>query len=409
MMRKIIKWGLLFAAAVFTCQVHRKKKEKSGLNWNAYTKSLLGLSKAGEDRKAYFDELRCLASVLVILVHGMRAAAQRPEIAGSALWYGFVGGSGLGLCCNLLFVLISGALLIPYREEGIGTFYQKRLMKVAVPLAAYYIFYLHRSGLVSFSLSSLGYAVKQILTGPMELVPHFWLVYVFIQLYIGVPLLRWMVKNMPEAVLTKLAGLMVLGMGVKTGLSLGGITLGVSVSWFSWEGIFLLGYWLSIQQSSACDRAVYLGGGISGVVILLIQCFFPAWADAAVNDSLFMVLFSMAVFLFFLRRSPGQGRGRIWTQGINVISRYSFSILMVHWFMLFVVVENHLHIGPEMFGGSWMLFGVLLQSVLALLASLVFAVIYDNTVVLLAEQAVGILCRILGRCCRQKQKGGSGR
>lgn len=46
------------------------------------------------------------------------------------------------LTCNLLFFFISGALLLPYREETIGQYYRKRVVKIVLPFAVYSLFYL---------------------------------------------------------------------------------------------------------------------------------------------------------------------------------------------------------------------------------------------------------------------------
>ncbi len=381
-MKEAIKWSIFAAAALLICRIHQEDKRKSGLSWGGYGQRLLGLNQDQEGRREYLDILRFLAAMLVILVHSMGAAAQQPQ---AARWrYVFTGASGLGLCCNLLFVLISGALLIPYREETLGAFYQKRVQKVVIPMTVYYLFYLHRSGLVSLSLPSIVQALIQILSGPMELVPHFWLIYVLLQLYVGVPLLRFMVRDMPESVLDGIAALILFGMGAKTGLSLLGVLPGLSVPWFSWEGIFFMGYWLTRLPEERYDKRIYLGAWIGGGAILMIQLFLPERAGAVMNDSIFLLLFAMGIFLFFLRRkAPFPGR-----MLVQLVSRYSFSVLMIHWFMLFVVVEKHLQVDAGSLGGGMAGLAVVLQSLLALFGSLMFAVVFDNTAVLLAERLV---------------------
>ncbi len=426
-MKEIGKGMVLAGAAVLIVWIHWNKKKRADLNWRQYGEKLLGIQAAPAGRKRYLDELRLLAAVLVILVHSMQSAASQilaagmtAERTGMGLWYVLTGAAGLGLCCNLLFVMISGALLLPDREEAAGVFYRKRAAKVVIPLIAYYLFYLRRSGLVSFSLTSAGAALRMILSGPMELVPHFWLIYVLIGLYIGVPFLRRMLGQMPDELLGTMAAVILLGAAVKTGFYFLGIGFGINTFLFSWEGIFLLGYVMTRECCRRYDRAVWLSGILAAVLIVWIGCTREDAAAAAANDSVFMVLFSMAVFLLFLRRDEGRtgqaasgrsmadssaaGRVRAVQAGgriIQMVSRYSYSILLIHWFMLFVVVEKHLHIGPMMFGGEWILAGVLIQSAAALLFSLFFAVVFDQTVVLLGEwcweeaaAAVWNICKI---------------
>lgn len=76
-------------------------------------------------RQVYLDKLRVLATVLVIAVHTVSLGSTLvPER--SAVWYGFEISNYLFLCCNLLFIMISGALLLPVKGEPAGQFYRKR-------------------------------------------------------------------------------------------------------------------------------------------------------------------------------------------------------------------------------------------------------------------------------------------
>lgn len=380
------------------------------LSWPDYGKTLLGIGPKAKGRKEYLDQLRFLSVMLVILVHSMQSAASK-ILEASRLWYVLTGAAGLGLCCNLLFVMISGALLLPCREESATAFYRKRLSKVVLPLAAYYLFYLHRSGLVSLSPDSLWSACLRILSGPMELVPHFWLVYVLIRLYIPVPFFRRMTGNLTDSMEKAIAWVVILGAAFKTGCYFLGISFGFDTVWFSWEGIFLLGYVLSRDRGRTYDKGIWAGGLCGAVLIVWVHATRTDGAVCAANDSLLMVLFSMAVFLLFLRCDGLAGKRKKTPSGIlrksvsavvRMISRYSYSILLIHWFMLFVVAEKHMRLGPFFFGPSHVAAGLLLQSAAALMLSLAFAVIYDNTAVLLAEWLWETFWNIL----RQKGKPG---
>lgn len=449
-MKELGKVMILAAAAALIVWIHWDNKRKSGSGWLSYGLAVLGIRPAAAGRKRYLDELRLLATVLVILVHSMQSAAsqllvytQAAGLGRPVLWYVLTGAAGLGLCCNLLFVMISGALLLPNREETAGAFYRKRVAKVAIPLIAYYLFYLRRSGMVSFSPTSIGAALRMVISGPMELTPHFWLIYVLIGLYIGVPFLRWMLRELPDSALRGMAAVILAGAAAKTGCYLLGTGFGLNAFLFSWEGIFLLGYSLTRDGIRKYDRAIWGGGAAAAALIVWFSCTREDAAVVAANDSVLMILYSMAIFLLFLRREERQmkramemdldsrrdagetdeGRGgmrdeerrgrrnergdrrdrsgngrcregrlndritrgaaRLRQAALQMISRYSYSILLIHWFMLFVVVEKHLHIGPMMFGGKWILAGAAIQSAAALLFSLVFAVAFDQTVVLL--------------------------
>lgn len=103
----------------------------------------------------------------------------------SAVWYGFEISNYLFLCCNLLFIMISGALLLPVKDESAGQFYRKRFLKVLVPMVIYYILYVcAKEGFVWLRPDHWGAMLKRILLGAPEEAPHFWLIYVIIWLYV---------------------------------------------------------------------------------------------------------------------------------------------------------------------------------------------------------------------------------
>lgn len=401
-MKKLAKGIILILGFVLLIWLHNQKRAARQADWKEYGKQILGINDQSAERNKNLDRVRVLAAVLVVFVHSMQSAAAKisPLLAETqmltreraylqGIWYILTGTAGLGLCCNLLFILISGSLLLPYRKEGAGTFYVKRISKVLIPLAAYYLFYLRRSGLLLFSFPSIINGLRMVLFGPMELVPHFWLIYVLAGLYLGVPFLRWMLKELPETLLKGMVLVILLGSAGKTLLYFFGVGLSFDSFLFSWEGIFLLGYFCTQPCSRTYRKFFLAGGGVSGIILVFLFCSKNPAAGIAVNDSFFMILFSLAVFLVFMGKEKEKREKRKENPAVQRIiqvgSRYSYSILLIHWFMLFVVIENHLHIDPFIFGTSWILAGVVLQSVLAVFFSLVFALIYDQTVVFLAE------------------------
>ena len=427
------------APAVLAAAIHRREKARLGRSWAGYGAHLLGLDMAGAGRKAYLDKLRFLAAFLVILVHSMEGAASA-VLEGAAMspnsmppvrWFLLTGFSGVGLCCNLLFVMISGALLLPWREESVGAFYQKRFSKVLIPMVLYYFFYLRRSGLLSFSPSSILDGFKTVISGPVELVPHFWLVYVVAGLYLGVPFLRWLFRNLPDKAFCGMAALIFIGAGIKTAAYLANLGFGFDSFLFSWTGIFILGYFLTCPCSKKYRPLILMGGGVSAVLVFLLFGLRQDAAAVAANDSLLMMLTASAVFVRFvmgeerqkekkersaLGRKPSQNlfqsvperssqsvpqRISALMRGVmQVIGRYSYSILLIHWYILFVIVENHLHIAPGQLPAALLPVGILLQTGAALGLSLVFAVIFDQTAGVLALWLWEQIIRLIGRCFR---------
>ena len=62
------------AAAALLVRLHLKEKKRAG-SLRGYGESLLGIRESGMERLEYLDQLRFLAAILVVLVHGMEGAA----------------------------------------------------------------------------------------------------------------------------------------------------------------------------------------------------------------------------------------------------------------------------------------------------------------------------------------------
>lgn len=386
MTREEIKFILLMAVIIILALVfHHKQRKKKGLGLTAYGWELLGIQEEKPGRKRYMDALRFLAVVLVIVNHSVGPVGA----AFSSLLGNFAKGiSADALVCNLLFVMISGALLLPYRDEKTGEFYVKRLSRVAIPLVAYYLCYLLFSRKIYVSTVFIWPALKTILTGPNDAVPHFWMAYLLLGLYIAVPYQRWMLKDLPDRILEGMAAVVFLGSVFRVVLYFIDCTLPFSSILFSWEGIFFLGYYLTQPCSKKYDRILLIGGAVSAVLIGYLSCVREDVFAFAVNYSPVMILFASAVFVWFRNREE-TGR-RITSRGISVIvqvgNKYSFSILLIHWLILFIVLEHKLKISMMMFGTYGVFFAVLLQIVATIFVSFVFAFFFDQTVVFVMQQ-----------------------
>lgn len=84
--------------------------------------------------KAY-DYIRVLAVVFVIAAHVVQSDSE--PAAGTSAFMALRIMAVLFLNCNLLFVMLSGALLLNQKEEPVSVFYRKRIFKVVIPMAVY--------------------------------------------------------------------------------------------------------------------------------------------------------------------------------------------------------------------------------------------------------------------------------
>ncbi|MDE6365594.1 MAG: hypothetical protein K2L86_15270, partial [Lachnospiraceae bacterium] len=90
-----------------------------------------------------------------------------------------------------------------------------------------------------------------------------------------------------------------------------------------------------------------------------------------------IVIASSGIFVLFLKyKNWFQHKSNAF---VRLCSKYSYSIILIHWYALFVVVQGKFHITALRFG----CLGGIAASVAATFAvCLVMAVLFDNTVVI---------------------------
>lgn len=169
--------------AVYSCLIHSRRAGAS----SGYAGELFLGYQNKPGRIVYMDYLRVLAALLVILVHVLEPAYAllpphtftRNVMAASA---------GLGLSCNLLFMMLSGALLLGGKEESVLEFYSRRFVRVLIPCFAYYLFYFfYVEGISALSPGNWGSLLQSFLSNDSGQTPHFWLVYIILMFYVAAP------------------------------------------------------------------------------------------------------------------------------------------------------------------------------------------------------------------------------
>jgi len=97
---------------------------------------VIGAEHAGQKRIAQLDHLRVIAVSGVILTHVIQVdleSYKAPALYGAnILWV-------LTLAANVIYVMLSGALLYRPKKESLRKFYLRRFSAVVVPLSMYYL------------------------------------------------------------------------------------------------------------------------------------------------------------------------------------------------------------------------------------------------------------------------------
>lgn len=331
---------------------------------------LLG-SPWGPERKLYLDYVRFLATIFVISVHVVELA--KTQLCAGTLEFRITEVCHfIFLSCNLLFVMTSGALLLPIKGECLKDFYIKRFSKVVIPFLVYYVIYVcAKEGVRCLYPSYWLIFLQRILTGAPIEAPHFWLIYVILWLYILTPFFRYLVQNILDGVFSGVIVVIFIVNALDTYLPLFGMDAHLSGIVDTYAGVFLLGYYISGRADRRAENLLIAGGVLSFLITGYI-IFCHGWYDDYIyNNAPTMLLFAAALFLGTKRLAE-----RRVTKGIllQLVSRYSFSVLLIHWAVLHVVVKDILKVNI-MSGG--IVGGCLLAIVLTLILSLAGGIFFD--------------------------------
>ena len=351
-------------------------------------------------RKVYLDYLRLIATLFVICGHTISLAeslVEQESVAHRVLELAFF----LFPSCNLLFVMISGALLLPMRDERVGAFFCRRFVKVLVPMLVYYFLYVcAKYGLACLLPGNLPFMFQRLVAGAADEVPHFWLVFVILQLYLLTPVFRWIVAHISDSVLYGVILVVFLVHTLDTYLPLFGLNAHLSVFVDSFAGVFLLGYFLSAPhgeyaKSRRTENVFLACGVISWILSCLIILVWDDYGGYVYYNAPTMLFIASALFLGTKRATAGSD---VTPYVVRLVGKYSYSILLIHWGVLHFVVKDVL--GVDVLGGG-IVGGCLLMIVLTFAISLAGAVVIDNTLIRLIQKLLDWIGRLFAQIVKR--------
>lgn len=325
-----------------------------------------------------YDWLRFFAVAMVIITHAIQADIAGGRIQGETAQYFMTVIYVVALSCNLIYVMLSGALLIPYREEKLSDFYLRRVSRVVLPMIVYYGIYLGiNRTLADVTGSKLLEAFRRLYTGEVPESPHFWLMYVILGTYIVIPFFRYMFRDMPYRVITSMTLVSWLFMFLMTYIP---VKCAVNPILSSWIGVAVTGYWMSRKETRAYDKHI-IAAGLAGLAVTMYVIKTGGdFLTLCCNCSPTMLMMACAVFALVFRFPVLFSKSN---PLLDVISKYSYSIILIHWTVLFVITQKVLHIYTSDF---YYIGGIFLNLLVTLLISLAGAVIVDNTIVFAVEK-----------------------
>ncbi|MBQ7175476.1 MAG: acyltransferase family protein [Lachnospiraceae bacterium] len=352
-------------------------------------------------RDLRLDYLRLLAVVGVITIHAIDAlfpflttevtgefAVIRDAMNPSAMKADAL----IRTCClgfNIVYIMLSGALLLPWKEERLRDFYLKRVSKVLLPLLIYFFFYQWQNGqLFPLSLQRVGDIFRMFFTADIDYCPFYWLIYIIISLYLIYPFMRYMIKDLPYGALTVLAAGIILFSGTVAYTSF----VFAPVIGF-WLGYAILGYWITRPESRRFDRFLLPMGILqAGVIARMIWTSerYEDYIGRIVQYTPIMVFLVLGYFSFVYLLPRKLLRD---TSLLRFFGRYSFSVILIHWWALYFILGRYYpHLAPgnsavsaplRLFwnafasGGIFNSLYLLIQSMLGTHAGLVYLILAD--------------------------------
>jgi surface polysaccharide O-acyltransferase-like enzyme len=304
----------------------------------------MGQLSASQATSLPVDLIRAVAIILVILLHAaIEPFPITPTINQDVIvrWVSVDIYDSIARVCVPLFVLLSGALLLPpYKvSEPIGIFLKKRFIRVGLPFifwAVAYFLFSHYADNQPLTLTTIG---KGILQGPYY---HFWFIYMLFGLYLITPILRVLIAHANRKILRYLLVLWFIGVGVVPIINLAsGIALNSLVFVIGgWVGYFVLGFYLqNVQVRAKTLWAVLLGAfALTAAGTYFINYYVGGSSQYFFFDflSINVILASVAAFIL-LKNIPvnfGKSEFSLTNRIVHFIGQSSLAIYLMHIIIL---------------------------------------------------------------------------
>lgn len=304
----------------------------------------------------YFDTLRALATVAVIIIHVSSPVLKMTYLREMDFWWiGNIFNSFMRFAVPM-FLMLSGATLL-HKNYSLSEFYKKRLVRVFIPLIFWMIVYwLYRWIMLSPKLqphifSDISrWAVNLFLNEGVS--KHLWYVYMILFLYIFIPFISKIVQKANNIyLLVFLFAWIVLCM----------LTYNLNLSFYKWtgdyqykllgyleySGFLVLGYFLSqIKLNFKGNKSIYFLAYLITVAISALVAYFVSKHDHQLNLRIYSyfsfntIIQTVALFMFVKEIHI---KDNILEKIMTTISAYSYGIYLVHIIVIGVLFRNGIY------------------------------------------------------------------
>jgi surface polysaccharide O-acyltransferase-like enzyme len=253
-------------------------------------------------RALNLDLLRILAAFAVVWLHvSAEVVTLNPSVYDAQWWSGNVADS-FSRWCVPVFVMISGALLLAKPlNMSLSTFYQRRLMRIVIPLVFWTVFYLFWRYVKGEHIVA-GEIIRNMLRGTGSYY-HMWYFYMIAGLILVAPYLRMVVSVSDDPSLRLLWGGCLAVAAVEKIAGERGATF--LTMFLPYIGYFIAGHHLRaapIRLSRQRALLVFFGGGLLVAVFtgaLLPKLGSLSWEVMYSYQNPLVILMSLSIFILF--------------------------------------------------------------------------------------------------------------
>ncbi len=310
----------------------------------------------------YLDNLRVTATLAVLLIHSAaNVLLSFGKIPDAAWWFANLYNGGFRYAVPI-FVMLSGALLLP-REEAYGSFFKKSFLRIIVPFLFYNSIFAFFNWQVRLGgrAVDLAWIFKQFTIGASY---HFWYIYMIVGVYLFIPIIGVWVRQAKESHLQFFLGMWLLTI-LFDNPHFPGWTLPVKLPYFTgYLGYLVLGYYLSIRPTSKLIAWVLF---VMGTAWTMEGTYLQSIVDHKffgllyANFSPSVVMSTAGLFMLF----KAYEKQMTWNVHLrDWISSHSYGIYLVHIIVLFYLVKL------KIYGAMWHpSIGIPLTAIICLLIS----------------------------------------
>lgn len=314
----------------------------------------------------YYDVLRSLAIILVILSHiSKQFALTRP--IGSLGWSLAVSFQDVAVMGVPIFLMISGALLLN-RDYELRDFLKRRFSRILIPFVFWAILY----PFMFMACFNTPWSLAEYVHIVIE--KEYWFVWMLIGAYLLMPFINSFIKEYDIEGLGYALILWFVFMIVLKDLKIDFFTQLVSYHSLGWTeifagyfGYFILGYYLSVKKFRLSDRQMYLIGLAMLVVFTVINIRYTIVQSQQANVLVYYgyrrivsTLQAVGLFLFvmyfsrYCENNIGNVRNRIFSffrdtrmsTVILSVSVCSYGMFLTHYFIVYPLLWISKNITP---------------------------------------------------------------